>query len=66
MKYDFDLQFKLTSAEQDPDELVGRLGNAGCDDSTVGIGVPGRIALMFTREAHEKLRNGSFGADDWL
>lgn len=51
MEYEFDLTFKLARADEDPDEVVGRLGKAGCDDSTVGIGVPGTIALMFAREA---------------
>jgi hypothetical protein len=32
-------------------DLVERLGEAGCDDALVGIGQPGRIALNFTREA---------------
>lgn len=51
MEYDFDLSFKLARADEDPDEIVGRLGAAGCDDSSVGIGVPGEIGMMFTREA---------------
>lgn len=51
MKYDFALDFRLARADEDPDELVGRLGAAGCDDSTVGIGVPGAIGLLFTRDA---------------
>lgn len=51
MKYNFGLDFKLARDDQDPDELVGRLGAAGCDDSTIGIGVPGAIGMLFTREA---------------
>jgi hypothetical protein len=51
MKYHFALSFKLARTDEDPDEIVGRLGAAGCDDSTVGIGIPGRVGLMFTREA---------------
>lgn len=51
MEYDFGLDFRLARVDEDTDELVGRLGAAGCDDSTVGIGVPGAIALLFTREA---------------
>lgn len=50
MKYHFELDFKLT-ADEDIDEVVGRLGEAGCTDATPGIGVPGEIALTFTREA---------------
>lgn len=51
MEYDFELEFKLASADEDLEELIGRLGEAGCDDSTVGIGAPGRIGLTFIREA---------------
>ncbi|HEY0941256.1 MAG TPA: DNA-binding protein [Steroidobacter sp.] len=50
MKYHFELDFKL-SAGQDLEEVVGRLGEAGCTDATPGIGVAGEIALTFTREA---------------
>jgi hypothetical protein len=51
MEYDFELAFKLARDDEDTDELIGRLGEAGCDDSTVGIGVPGQIGLMFIRDA---------------
>ena len=50
MEYDFVLKFKLPDGVTG-DDAVERLGAAGCDDATVGIGVPGRIALSFTREA---------------
>lgn len=33
------------------DELLEKLGEAGCDDALAGIGQPGRLALEFTREA---------------
>jgi len=51
MEYDFVLKFKLADAGAVEDDVVERLGAAGCDDATVGIGLPGRIALSFTREA---------------
>jgi hypothetical protein len=51
MEYDFVLKFKLAEGSADADDLVERLGAAGCDDSVVGIGQPGRIALSFMREA---------------
>jgi hypothetical protein len=51
MEYDFVLKFKLAEGSADANELVERLGEAGCDDAVVGIGQPGRIALNFTREA---------------
>ena len=51
MEYEFVLKFKLDDADSADDDVVERLGAAGCDDATVGIGLPGRIALSFTREA---------------
>lgn len=51
MEYDFVLKFKLAEGSADANDLVERLGEAGCDDAVVGIGQPGRIALNFTREA---------------
>lgn len=51
MEYTFTLKYQLTDDDRDPDELVERLGEAGCDDALVGIGQPGRLALEFTRAA---------------
>ena len=51
MKYEFTLKFMLLPDDTDLDELVERLGDAGCNDALVGIGQTGRIALEFTREA---------------
>lgn len=51
MEYDFVLKFKLAEGSADANDLVERLGQAGCDDAIVGIGQPGRIALSFIREA---------------
>ena len=51
MEYDFVLKFKLSDAGAVENDVVERLGAAGCDDATVGVGLPGRIALSFTREA---------------
>lgn len=51
MEYIFTLKYRLTEHDDDPDVLVERLGEAGCDDALVGIGQPGRLALEFTREA---------------
>jgi hypothetical protein len=50
MEYDFVLKFKLAGGA-DANEVVERLGEAGCDDAVVGIGQPGRVALNFTRNA---------------
>jgi hypothetical protein len=51
VEYDFTLKFRLPADDSDADDLVERLGAAGCDDALVGSGQPGRIALNFTREA---------------
>jgi hypothetical protein len=51
MEYDFTLKFQLAVTEVDVDQLVERLGEAGCEDALVGVGLPGRIALDFTRGA---------------
>ncbi|GAA0707058.1 DNA-binding protein [Dyella marensis] len=51
MEYIFTLKYQLADDDRDPDALVGRLGEAGCDDALIGTGLPGRLALEFTREA---------------
>ncbi|MHA7685554.1 helix-turn-helix transcriptional regulator [Cupriavidus sp. PET2-C1] len=52
MEYTFTLKYQLADDDdRDPDALIERLGEAGCDDALVGIGQPGRLALEFTREA---------------
>jgi hypothetical protein len=49
--YEFALRFTLPSSEMHSDELIERLGDAGCDDALIGIGSRGRIALEFVRSA---------------
>jgi predicted DNA-binding transcriptional regulator AlpA len=51
MEYVFTLKYRLAAQDCDVDEIVERLGEAGCDDATEGVGQPGRIALLFSREA---------------
>ncbi len=51
MEYEFTLKFSLPANHGPADELVERLGAAGCEDALVGIGQAGRIALNFMREA---------------
>lgn len=51
MEYDFTLKFKLSDIDCNADDIVERLGDAGCDDALVGTGTAGRIALTFTRNA---------------
>ncbi|WP_431021965.1 DNA-binding protein [Erwinia rhapontici] len=52
MEYTFTLKYQLVGqTEEDGDALVERLAEAGCDDALIGLGIPGRIALEFIREA---------------
>lgn len=51
MEHEFAVKFSLPKPNGHIDEIVERLGEAGCDDALVGIGTPGKIALKFSREA---------------
>ncbi|SDQ41872.1 transcriptional regulator, AlpA family [Paraburkholderia fungorum] len=50
MEYVFTLKYRLSAEDCDLDAIVERLGEAGCDDATVGVGQAGRLALLFSRE----------------
>lgn len=50
-EYEFALNFRLPDADADPEQHLAALAEAGCDDTAVGIGQTGRIALDFSREA---------------
>lgn len=50
-EYEFTLKFRLPGGDADPEQFIDALAEAGCDDATVGIGQPGRIALAFNRES---------------
>ncbi|NML33130.1 helix-turn-helix transcriptional regulator [Paraburkholderia antibiotica] len=50
MEYVFTLKYRLAVEDRDTDAIVERLGEAGCDDATVGVGQPGRLGLLFSRE----------------
>ena len=51
MKYTFTLTYRLAEADSDPHHLLELLRKVGWRDAMVGIGVPGRLVLEFTREA---------------
>lgn len=51
MEYTFTFKYQLSEDDCDPAEIVERLGAAGCDDSLIGIGQSGRVALEFVRES---------------
>lgn len=50
-EYEFTLRFDISRSPVALDDAVERLAAHGCDDATVGIGIRGRIALSFMREA---------------
>jgi hypothetical protein len=52
-EFEFTLKFALPDSTQDSQEYIEALGEAGCDDAIIGIGVKGRVALQFTREASD-------------
>lgn len=60
-EYEFALRFTLPPDEAHSDELIERLGDAGCDDALIGIGHAGRIAFEFTRES-DSARNAILSA----
>lgn len=51
MEFNFTLKYRLPIGSDDIGVLEQRLAEAGCDDALVGIGLPGRLALAFCREA---------------
>jgi len=51
MEYIFTLRFQLPKPVLPEEALLKRLMEAGCDDALVGSGVPGKVALEFTRDA---------------
>ena len=50
-QYEFTLTFSLQNAEDNPEQFLDALYEAGCDDALIGFGQPGSIALEFVREA---------------
>ena len=51
MEFTFTLRYRLAQDDSNHDQLVERLGAAGCTDALVGIGRDGYLALQFLREA---------------
>lgn len=49
--FEFTLRFRLSSQTSDLDEIVNRLGESGCTDALVALGLPGYVGLDFIREA---------------
>ena len=51
-EYIFTLTFTLPGTQDDPEQHLDALFEAGCDDAVVGTGTPGTIALEFNRDAN--------------
>jgi hypothetical protein len=51
IEYEFVLRFQLPADSDHPDQFLDCLYEAGCADAIVGVGLPGYIALDFSREA---------------
>ena len=49
--FDFTLTFSLSRYSSNPENYLDALFEAGCDDAIVGTGMPGSIALNFSRGA---------------
>ena len=56
MHYTFTLTYRLTEADSHPDRLIELLRVVGWADARVGVGLPGRLELEFTREARTARR----------
>lgn len=50
-EYEFVLRFQLPESEAQAEQYLDVLYEAGCDDATIGVGLPGYIGLDFCREA---------------
>ena len=66
LQYEFTLRFKLSGQEGDADQVVEKLGEGGCTDALVGTGVPGQIAMAFTRCAGTEFEAIQGAIDDVL
>ena len=63
-EYEFTLKYRLADAAENPDQSIGALAKAGCEDALVGIGQHGRIALHFIRESETALDAISSAIED--
>ncbi len=50
-EYEFVLRFQLPAENDQPDEFLDSLYEAGCSDAVIGVGLSGYLALDFSREA---------------
>ena len=66
LQYDFTLRFKLSGEDGDAGQIVEKLGEGGSREALVGTGVPGQIAMHFTRFAGTKFEAIQSTIDDAL
>lgn len=66
LQHEFTLRFKLSGQDGDADQIVEKLGESGCRDALVGTGVPGQIAMLFTRCASTEFEAIQSAIDDVL
>jgi predicted DNA-binding transcriptional regulator AlpA len=52
-EFEFELVYRLGPEEADVDQAIERLGEAGCTDSNIAIGVAGEMALHFYRDGED-------------
>src|SRR4051794_2108963 len=56
MEYSLTLKFKLSlDSPHSDDDIMSRLGDSGCTDALVGLGLPGYVSLDFVRVATSAL-----------
>ncbi len=51
MEFTFELICQIDHGGADQEMLLEHLGEVGCDDAFIGMGVPDRVALIFKRQA---------------
>lgn len=54
MEYEFAIKIQLNEIDGSADEVIEKLGEAGCTDALIGLGQPGYMDLAFIREAKSK------------
>ena len=54
-EYEFTLKYATGSPGVHAEELLNSLFESGCDDAVVGVGLAGRLALQFDREAYSAM-----------
>lgn len=50
-QHEFTLTFSLPGGQDDPEQYIDALYEAGCDDALIGTGLSGSIALEFSRKS---------------